>query len=374
MKRLLLVACLVALAAPAMARPDLRLGKPAGPLVVYPDDRRADLYYYPPGEIVLASAPDGRPELHLLQMRYTGSVVSADRGTALFRSVLSFKVRLAGPGADEVRAARAALGGGRAELRPLPIRRLDTALVYAAATDAGAAGEEETLPGGHFEAEAEGRSTASAYWRERDYTLGLDNATSQLFRDALQKGQVVISLGYAFHADGIPPGEPLAELCGSPRLLAALREQAAARPANGAALVRAGATAIRIDARRWPELLRQVDVNEAVPPGYAALDVYCYDFSDQLRPDLAEKEVDIEAEGVGGQRIRLATLFRQDQPDLYARGLRFPLAVRLDRPYRYRVTEVMKDGSSLTSPWRERPSWSALLDVTSAPNPPEETR
>jgi hypothetical protein len=56
--------------------------------------------------------------------------------------------------------------------------------------------------------------------------------------------------------------------------------------------------------------------------------------------------------------------FGRDRPDLYAHSLRFGVAVRLDRPYRYRVTEVADDGTSTVTPWREKTSWAELLDVT----------
>lgn len=372
----LFFACLSAFTGVAEAQPDLRGARPAGALTVYPDDARSSLYYYGPGKIVLAAQADGKPDLHFLQMRYTGSAATADRGKTVIRSILSFHMRLPGPAAEQMKAAQAALGGtqGGVELRPLPIRRLDAALVYTTAQPGGES-KTQALPPGHFEGnDTESESSASAYWRERNYTLALDDATSQIFWDAMQKGQVVLSLGYAFYAEGIPPSQPITELSGSPELVNSLRSQVETAPVpkdNAApALVAANATAIEIDAKRWPELFQKINVDASAPPGYAALDVYCYDFNNQLRPDLAEKQVEIEAEGVGRRPVRLITTFRQDQPDLYAKGQRFPLAVRLDRPYRYRVTETDQDGNTVVSPWKTRTSWNELLDITTAP-PPE---
>ena len=375
------ISLLLAVSSPARANPDLRSGRPAGALTVYSDDRRADLYYYPPGELTLATGADGRPDLHFLQMRYTGTAAGADRGVVVFRSILSFRVVMSGPTPAAVRVARDALiaaGAGRnLELRPLPIQRLEAVLVYAPVGAEGTGEEEQALPRGHFES-AEGASgaTANAYWSERIYTLALDPAGSQLFWDSLQQGRLVLSVGYAFFAFGIPPAAPLAELIGTPKLLAELRD-AIASPSAGAGasatepppstLVRAGATGIAVDARAWPDLFRRIDVNETVPPGYAALDVYCYDFNNALRPDLYEKQVEIDAEGMGRRRIALTTTFRRESPDLYAASLRFRLAVRMDRPYRFRVIELKDDGTTIELPWRERASWAEILDVTSPP-------
>jgi len=368
----------LAAALPVEGIPDLRFSKVAGSLVLYADDKRQDLFYYPPGDLVLATDAEGKPDLHFLLTRYTGNVTGADRGSILHRSLLSLRIKMPGPTQTEVRAARESLiaSGFRRnpELRPLPIRRLEAALVYTSLSEPTAP---QTASEGHFEpGQAEGTGTNTGYWSERFYTLGLDANSAQLFWEALQKGQLVISVGYAFYATGLPPDQPVEKLTGSPELVAELQRQIEKRrAADGAAapgtptdhLVRAGATGITVDAKKWPNLFRRVDINETIPPGYAALDVYCYDFNNSLRPALHEKRIEIEAEGIGGRRVTLTTMFRRAEPDLYARSLRFPVAVRLDRPYRYRVTEVLQDGKTTVIPWRVSPSWVQLLDVTSSP-------
>jgi hypothetical protein len=149
----------------------------------------------------------------------------------------------------------------------------------------------------------------------------------------------VLSVSYSFRAGGTSPADP-------------------------SRVVRAGAFAVSVDAGRWPELFRRVDIGERVPADYPLLDVYCYDFRDSLHEALYEKQVEVEAEGVGGRPVTARARFGRDQPDLYARSVRFGVAVRLDRPYRYRVTEVRDDGGSTVSPWLPRASWAELLDVT----------
>jgi hypothetical protein len=338
-------AMLTAVARPAAARP--AAPRPLGGLTVYADDQRPGLFYYGPGELALVLGEGGRPDFHFMQARYTGSAVTADRGRLLHRSLLSFRVAMQAPGPAELQAARAALGGGRpVELRPLPIQRVDTVLVYA---PVGASEEPTPLPAGHFEEAAEGAPAGpGSSWTTRSYSLGLDAVTSELFWGALMKGQVVLSVSYSFHAagpaaDGAAPG---------------------AAPGDASRVVRAGAFAVSVDAARWPELFRRVDIGERVPPDYPLLDVYCYDFRDALHEALYEKQVEVEAEGVGGRPVSARARFGRDQPDLYARGIRFGVAVRLDRPYRYRVTEVHADGRATVSSWRPRASWAELLDIT----------
>jgi hypothetical protein len=363
-------------AVPASAAPDLRQGRRAAALTVYPDDRRAHLFYFAPGDLVIASAADGGPDLHLLHARYTGSAATGDRGTAMVRSIFTVRLVMNGPTLREINDARAALGSvtrGPVELRPLPIRRIESAIVYASAATP-ASGEVEpprALPAGHFEA-ADNAAARDGFWNERLYTLGLGPSDAQLLSDALERGRLALSVGYAFLADGVGGEEPLQDLSGSPEVVAELKKQlqkpsratadSEARPAPH--VVRAGAIGVTADLARWPRIVRRLDINQSAPPGYAALDVYCYDFNQGPESSLYETQIEIQAAAVGGSPVTLTTTFSASQPDLYARSIRFPVAVRMDRPYRFRVVRIAQDGTSATGEWRERPSWTELLDVT----------
>ena len=378
---------LLGTASPASAGPDLRQGRTAGTLTVYPDDTKRNVFYYAPGDLAIATRENGAPDVHLLHARYTGSTVTRDQGTAVFRSIFTVRVVLNGPTPTQLAEARSALtkqGMGSVELRPLPIRRVETAIVYASiapvdatasATAAGAGEPAATpLPAGHFEPGGDKQPPRNGFWSQRVYTLRLAPEDAQLLTSALERGQVAISVGYAFMADGIGPDQPLQELAGSPALVAELKQliaptahpegsaPAESRPASH--VVRAGAIGITADLARWPQIVRRVDINESVPPGYAALDIHCYDFNQGTDPVLYEKQVEIEARGVGGAPVTITATFTSSEPDLYARSLRFPVAVRLDRPYRFRVVHTMRDGTSTTTPWLEQTSWTNLLDVT----------
>jgi len=107
-----------------------------------------------------------------------------------------------------------------------------------------------------------------------------------------------------------------------------------------------------------------VDLNDQVPANYAALSIYCYDFNNATRPDLAEKTIEIEAISVTGKPIRLERTFSAASPDVYSAPARFQFAVSLKKPYRYRVREVSADGREQLSPWRDGKPWSQILDVT----------
>src|SRR5439155_46103 len=80
-----------------------------------------------------ATDAEGKPDFHFLDTRYVGNVTSSDRGQLIHRSLISFRVQLAPVPEDELtEAGRSALPGVlRPEWRPLPIRRLEAALVFA---------------------------------------------------------------------------------------------------------------------------------------------------------------------------------------------------------------------------------------------------
>lgn len=341
-------------ASAAAAAPNLAAPRPAGSLTLYPDDRRRDLFYYGPGELVLETEADGRPVLTFLQVRYTGTASTGTKGDSVFRSLLTFGVRQSGVDPQALLAVRSAAGLGQTvELRPLPIQRLQATLVHPTTGLSGDAAPTPTpeatapLREGHFE--SADSVAASPSWSRRTYVLPLGAAEAQILADSMRKGRLLLSLDYAFYARG-----------GAVRSVTADTD----------VLVRSGAAPIAFDAQKWPTLLRRVDVNEQVPPGYAALDVYCYDFNNALRPDLYEKQVEIEADGVGGRPVGTSTTFDRTQPDLYARSVRFGVGVRLDRPYRFRVRETGLDGTTRQAAWKTVASWDRILDVTSAPPPP----
>lgn len=370
----------------AVPEPDLEAPTRAGELIVYPDVSRPDLYYYPPGNLRLATEEDERPELQLLQMRYTGTAAMGDQGARMLRSLLSFRVIMDGPAAEELESARnwlrtRAAGSGSQmaiELRPVPVQRLETALMY---TPIGAPDLQPArpLPEGRLEVAGEAEPDADeGFWRERVYTLPLDTATSEALAHAIREGGIVLSVAYAFTARGTARMSAAESLAGSPELVAELRRRlgwdededadgAESTPEAATGLVHAGALAIRVDGRRWPDLVLQLDINEGVPPGYALLDIYCYDFRDELRADLYEKWVEIRAEAVGGGPASILVVFSRDEPRAYAQSGRFPVSVRLDRPYDYRVTEITEEGEMSIGPWHTAESWTDLLDVTSAP-------
>jgi regulatory protein YycH of two-component signal transduction system YycFG len=86
-----------------------------------------------------------------------------------------------------------------------------------------------------------------------------------------------------------------------------------------------------------------------------------------MRYDLFAKKIELKATSINGSSITRAFLFKFNQPDQYARNIQFGYAVRFDKPFYYRVTEITQDGEATVSDWKQKESWNEIIDITSPP-------
>ena len=337
---------------------------------VYGDLKNSNLFYYAPGELKLALEGDGKPKFQLLEMRYTGSSAYGDNGDKRFMNVVQFSVTMEQVTAKQLRSVREHLNPGSPDLRPLPVRSIEAFLVAPVGEGQEGSAYKKIGKDGSFQAEGKtGASDKYGFWTERTFTLKLENHEAQLLWDQVATGKLALSVGYAFYADIVAGGKADVEITGDTALTKNF--ETATEPfltmdtLAVTQVIKADAFPVYVDAAKWPGLLKKIDINEGVPPGYAALEVRCFDFANDLRPDLAVKGIDISATGVGGQTVNLPTQkFLRSEPDLYAKQIRFPYAVKLTLPYRYRVIEYTVDGSKQISEWRTANSWASHLDIT----------
>jgi hypothetical protein len=341
-----------------------------GDLEIYPDFKNRNLFYYAPGNLTLAQEQNGKPRFQLLEMRYTGTSATGNQGEKRFANVVQFTVQMEEASREALQQARQQLGGTRIDLRPLPIRDVEAFVVAPVGGQQEKSGYRRIGKDGSFQAESDkGSSGRSSYWTERTFTLKLENHEAQLLWDQVQQDQLALSLGYAFYADLLPAKTGDVEVKHNGDVSEAFEETVTPLLTTDtlptSSVVRADAFAIRINTKQWPDVLKKIDLNEGVPPAYAALEVRCFDFTEDLRPDLAIKAIDIVATGVGGQQVTLpAQKFLSSEPDLWARQIRFPYAVKLSAPYKYRIVEYTCEGTKQVSEWITAPSWSTHLDIT----------
>jgi len=107
-------------------------------------------------------------------------------------------------------------------------------------------------------------------------------------------------------------------------------------------------------------------LNEGIPPAYPALQVACYDFNNKLRPELAMKTIEFQATGLSDNAVKLRAIkFLNINKDLHTKQVRFPYAVNMTKPLRYRIKEYSKEGELIDKGWVTLDSWMGILDITS---------
>lgn len=372
MRILIFISFVVLMLPVAMGQPDFSSTQWIEEVKVFADATDPNMFYYGPGRMQLIKDRVGTPDFKFLQMRYTGTRTTADQGVKKFNSILRFKVGIEQHSAEHLARVKQHLNKARPTvvLQPLSLHKIQAILVYATIPDAGKNTDStKTLSGGFFGASDE---ETQGLWKQRLFTIRLDPNEAQLFWQAFYNQQSILSVGYTYYAFGIDThfedvmaqgdGDWLEQLqTNFPQSLDSLKEDTQVAPRK----FFTDAFNIQLDCRQYPGLMQQVDINEQVPPDYAALDIYCYDFNNEVRHDLHAKRIELKATGVGRGAVISKVTFRATSPDVYAHNVRFKHSVRLDQPLRYRVTEITKEGEIRVSQWQEQKTWHEILDVTS---------
>ena len=366
-------ALLLGMSGLAEAAPDLSRGVSAGGVTLFPDHEDPGIAWAAPPGFELSPLPlpgegAGSAEGAVLFLtRYTGSGVTEDLDRRFIRSLLRFRLRTPAMAVEDDLAAQQAYAeahGPLPEVRAIPVTGLDTVVV---AQGAGAA-EDGGITGDERLAFAEGildAAPAATDADEIEYVLALDADTAQIFAHAAEADGLILSFAYAHWGEGLPGGTELTE--GLPEELAALID---AGPETAGEPVRA---VVRADALRVPIVaVRKIDLDLGAPPGYPALLVYDFTFAEGRARDLFARQVEIEAQAVAGGRTARTLLFRADAPEVARATVRFPFAVDLAQPYRFRLTRIGLDGRPDAAGWEERVFWSDPLDLTAPPGAPAE--
>ncbi len=336
-------------------------------LTFYRDYQDERLYYFEPGPLSLLRDNQGQADLSLAMMRYTGTACTDDQGEKSYLNILNFTLQMEAPDLGRIKRAKALLSrqGKEVEIMPIPIRYLKTYVLlpmksYYAHKRVLSEGVGEEID------EEDGR-----LWERKSFTFRLSNTEAQLFLDQIKNERTKISVGYGFYADAVPGDQAEMQVSGDVESLKEIKqlndwEQVLEEDTPLASrLVYSNTFSLDIDGEEIEDLITQLDINQGLPPVYPALEVRCYDFKENLRSDLALKRVEIKATGVGGKSIDPINFqFRHRSPEIYAKNLHFPFAIRMDDKISYRVSTVALDGSRNEGEWKEQLLCEGPLDIT----------
>jgi len=358
----------------ADAEPDLTALTFLGELSAYPDDQQANRFYYVPRALKIPKSENGHPALHLLVTRYVGSQLTGDQGEWINRNILSVRFHRPDISPEQKRRARNILisrGIAKPRLVPLPLFGIEGAIQYTAVDSQSVV----NLPADGFFKNVNDPSSAkpASLWTERQYSLSLGPNDAQLLMEALSSGGVLISFAYAYLAKSSQSSADLPfELSGSPELVDFLQERidvAAGEDLEMVSTVRADAIALSIEPENSEFHITKLDINDRLPPGYGSLDVYCYDFQQEMVPGQYAKRIDIRAQSPTGKTVQSFLEFTKKTPEVYAQSLNIPFAVKFSAPFYYRVVSVYETGRvEEVTPWTEREQWSGVLDISYNPS------
>ena len=354
----------------AIGQPDFNSKQAIYEVLVFQDKNDSSRYYHVPRNLELIRDSTGKPDFTFLQMRYTGTNATNDQGSFRFKSLLGFGVKqsvLHQSLKDSVIQILSE-NGAVSSFMPMPISNMRAELIYAASD-----GTETKVVEGGFFGESDDEDVG-VIWKQRDFTLRLGNEDAELFWDGFHSDRSVISLNYSFLAKVYDRPITILDEHHDTSSIDTLLTEVSTEPNEPPTyileerVINLGAFSLDIDIQKWPELLKQIDINEQIPPDYAALDIYCFDFNNDIRQDLFAKRIEVKAVGVGGGYVKEKITFTSGAPEVYAGTIHFLNAVKLKEPFHYRITEIFQDGRYTLSEWKPRTSWNQILDITTTTN------
>lgn len=321
------------------------------------DHELPHVYYLVPPPPSIALNDDQSPTVFLSLTHYIGNELRDDAGNT--RVNWSLLVELERKHISQVQRSRIisllqhSSGANRdIILRDMPISSVPTNVIYQPidtpelaiklASANVVAGEQTSLT-----------RYQDAYWTRRYLSFALSPNDGITMRAAFEAGGSIMSVSTHYQALGISLDEsdPIAPIYRRTKKVVAQ-----------------SAIQVQVNRDTHPEYLRVVDLNSISPPGYVGLTLLCYDFNDdQTTVTLSLKKVELEAEGVSGRTIKISLQFQKDADGTSQQFAKFPYAVRVDRPFRYRTRSYDLIGKLTTSEWKNIKNWVIPLDVTSYP-------
>jgi hypothetical protein len=332
--------------------------------MVFKDWKQPNLWYYAPGDLKLKIKADGNPDFQMTSLRYTGQNLTGNKGELRYRNIIQLTVQMETYSIDDLLSLRKRLKlPQNVKLQPLPINNLETYLL----TSAGTSGNKKL---GKLTTNSSKSGEKGVFWTERNFSLALDNYEAQLIDEQLKNNRLALSFAYSFSAELMPGKVADLSITGDSSLIKQIgisKDDVETTDSTLTDMIVKGNTfGIYINLAENPDAVKKIDINENyMPPAYAVLSIYCYDFKDNVRPDIFFKAIELEAVGVSGEPVRTQVKFAQKQPDLNNQSVQFEYAVKMNKPLRYRIIETNKNGQKTTSEWKTLQQWKPMIDISS---------
>jgi hypothetical protein len=308
------------LAPVALAAPDLEMFRDIDGIRVYRDHEKRNIWYISPGPPMLEKRQDGSPAYSFDIYGYIGTKGTGDSGEFRVRSVLSLGITRANDPKKNTKIKKTLKSsfGGTIRLRSMPVSSASGRLLFA---------------------DNEMTWSQGTRWGGKTLVLPLNSNMAQLLWDAAEVGQTLISVVIEENMPGM-------------KTIDGKKEKNET--------VVSWTLPIELNMKAYPDNFAKTELGGRMVRGYTGIDVFCYDFLEELEPDLYAKIVEVAIPTTGRPLVK-EIIFKEDTD--YRARIDFELAKDLDKPYRIRITKIFKDGTKEQMPW-ETKTGETLLDIT----------
>ncbi len=306
--------CLVILASVMLdmhADPLLSQGRIIGDkILVFPDHAAKKVFYYVPTGMDLTQAY-GKPQFFFYKYVYIKSGSSGET-ERMAGGVLTLSVEFS----DESEELKEMMGENL-EFKPIPVEELKCVLNYSVFE-----GEEKK------EEELSQRKTP---WTKKNFTIPLSRKTAPYLWEIFEGEK---ALGLSMDCEFTFSGYELKE----GKYEEARRTDRMAFP-------------VSVSMTEYPDLFKVINLANKVSFNFRYMTVLCFDFVNQTNPDVTRKIVEIEIQTARGQRDFKRIYFSEDSET--QKDLEFDIPEKKGGTYRFRITNVLKDGRTQRTEWQE---------------------
>ena len=280
------------------------------------------------------------PEFLFNINRYIGSEITGDRGEFWARGVIKFATQVDSTsyGYSKIKGMLQKDFGPRIQLEALPVLNEHNRLQFAQISDGESEAERAEFD---LTASPERRVGRVSSETKRRYSLRLNDHEADLYWQQFHANRLSVSLSYGWDIDGV------------------IRDETGAWTPHHRSIN--DSLSIAVSPSIHPDLFKKSELWQRLTIAHSGIKVLCYDFLNEVIPDLYYTLVEFRFETITGRRYVRQLKFLADS-DEFETDIDFELANDIKEGFEYRVRRLTVNGDVMQSDWTKHDK--AWLDVS----------
>ena len=304
-------------------------------------------YYLLPSPIKLGMTTSGMPDFKVVNLRYTGRNITADKDAKTFNSLMQYGIVIENISRMEVNGLKRKIDQDDVSITQFPLSRIKWNVINLTENESQHIDENQSI--GIFESQK--------------VTSRLDPDLAQLMHTQIKNNNLALSLNYIYYAE-------VAMISEAKEVDSISLENITLKYDTTIVDYPVYSDVLSFNLSQYDpySLVINKDVNEfGSELSYPLLDVRCYDFEHELRPDLAYVQLRVEASNLMGQYVEIGNIsFMNGTPSKHT--LKADRVVDMSLPLRYKKEEIYSDGKTkymptITSDWKNIDISSDLIEL-----------